>query len=481
MKRREFIHTSLKGMGGGMAFTTMADMIQHGSAHALGTGGGLGIEEGMYYVEQGKKNNIIPTLRLEILSNPKAVFLIETHVDAHKGKDGMYTDAVEQLTQEGTRIAKLLFRKGENRGGVTFIKPNFTHVYPWDYDRTTGVYSSPDFIGGMVTHLRDLGNTNHIAGEGPTGAVVHRGGGVYDAFDTYDLKMIESGYEWFSHYKKSELNWMKPPTESAIWKRIPYFKPIGDKGTFMINVSAMKCHMTGLTTLTVKNLQGCVPKGYGQFCNSWDQVESQARRENIDFGHDFQKDYYQRVEAYFLKHRAAGFKRWDYFGDYAKYEAKGGWEAFRKVKDDDEARNVFVNETGGIMRHEIWMHRGLDNAATLMPDINIICGIISLDGMELHSNKIGDHMLSNIVVAGASPFEVDAVGSWIMGHDPKELWYTRVAKERGYGECDPAKIDIYWIREEGPIEPIRDLASIRRQKVGLCWAQTQDPNQRLFW
>ena len=479
MKRREFICKSAVGAAG-LATLTLADIIEQEEAHALGTGDGLGIEEAMYFVERGKENNTVPKVRSEIRNNPKAVFIIETHVDADKGEHGMFTNAVEQLDAEGSRVSELLFEKGDERGGVTFIKPNFTHVYPWDYHRTTGVYSSPDFIAGMVKHLRTLDNTNLVAGEGPTGGRVHRSGGVYDAFDPIELNMIEAGYQRFSHFKKDELNWMRVP-DSPVWKRIPYFKPIGEKDTFFINVATLKCHMTGITTLTVKNLQGCAVKGYGQFCTSWDNVEAEANRQGINFRRDFHKDYYQRVEKYFLKHRAAGFKRWDYLGDYKRYEEKGGWDAFKKVKNDREARGEFISETGGIMRHETWMHRGLENAALLSPDINIIEGIIGLDGDELHSNAIGDHQLVNLVIAGASPFEVDAVGSWIMGHDPKELWYTRVAKERGFGECDPEKIDIYKISADGTITQIRSLSDLRRHPLGACWARKENPTQRLFW
>ncbi len=101
-----------------------------------------------------------------------------------------------------------------------------------------------------------------------------------------------------------------------------------------------------------------------------------------------------------------------------------------------------------------------------------------MDGNEHGWWEIGDDFLVNIVVAGLSPYEVDAVGNYIMGHDPKEIWYTRVAKEKSYGECDPNKIKIYWIRDNGDIEPVKNLAEIKRYPIGLpslskggCWKQ----------
>lgn len=479
MKRREFIKKASVAAGS-LAALSMYEILEAEKSYAFPTSGGMGVEEALYYLERGKERNIMPEIRPEIRNNPQAVFLIETHVDAQKDESGHFTEAIPQLQAEGKRIAQQLFVKGSKKGGSTFIKPNFTHVFEWDYNRTTGVYSSPDFIVGVVRHLRDIGNTNFVAGEGPTAARTHRSGEAYDAFDIVNLNMIEAGYERFSHFTKKELNWKKT-TNSLVWKQIPYFRPIGDKDNFLINIATLKCHLTGLTTLTVKNLQGCVPRGYGQFCTPWNHVERGAERAGIHFKRDFYKDFQERVESSWLKHRAAGFKRWDHTGSYKRYESKGGWDAYRKAKKDSpEALEEFMRDIGSLMQHEMWFQRGLDNADVLKPDINIIEGIIGLDGEELHRDKIGDDQLVNIVIAGCSPYEVDAVGSYIMGHDPRELWYTRVAKEKGLGECDINKIDLYWIRN-GDIIPVKNLAEIKRHPLGLNWARSKNPEERLFW
>ncbi|MCE5249478.1 DUF362 domain-containing protein [bacterium] len=478
MKRRNFIKTAATGAGTITALS-MCEMFKPNDAGAFPTSGGMGVEEALYMLDNGKEKNIAPAIRPEILSNPRAVFIIETHVDARKDESGHFTEAVPQLESAGRSVAADIFVKGTAKGGSTFIKPNFTFVYDYCYNRTTGVYSSPDFIGGMAEHLRDLGNTNIVCGEGPTAARIHRLGGVYDAFDAHNLPMIEAGYERFSHFKKHELNWKKTQN-SLIWKQIPYFRPIADEDNFFINVSALKCHFTALTTLTVKNLQGCVPVGYGQLCTSWDAFEHDAERAGIPYKRDFYSDFQQRIEASFLKHRAAGFKRWDPTGSYKRYEDKGGWDAYKKVKKDPDALKDFMNGIDSLMQHEMWIQRGLDNAETLKPTISIVEGIIGLDGEELNRDRIGDDQLCNIIFVGLSPFEIDAVASYYMGHDPRELWYTRVAKERGFGECDPGKIDIYWIRN-GEIIPLKNLSEIKRHPIGLNWARLKDPNERLFW
>ena len=67
-----------------------------------------------------------------------------------------------------------------------------------------------------------------------------------------------------------------------------------------------------------------------------------------------------------------------------------------------------------------------------------------------------------------------------MGHDPLEMPYLRIGKERGFGENDIKKIAIYWIRDN-EIVPLKNLSEIRRVSLGVnlhTWAET---NERLFW
>ena len=72
-------------------------------------------------------------------------------------------------------------------------------------------------------------------------------------------------------------------------------------------------------------------------------------------------------------------------------------------------------------------------------------------------------------------------GNYVMGHDPREIWYTRVAKEREFGECDINKIEINKILDNGEILPIRNISEIKRHPLGLNWARKKDPSERLFW
>jgi len=480
MKRRDFIKKASIGAGG-LAALDFYEMIDALNADAFPTNKGMGIEEVNYYLDRGKEKNTMPEVRPEIRNKPRAVFLIETHVDAKKDATRNFTEAVDQLRDEGKNIAQWLFVKGSKKGGTTFIKPNFTGVVDKrQYNRTNGVYSSPDFVVGVVEHLREIGNTNVACGESPVNALNHSLCGVYDALDPYDVMMIEAGYDRFEHYNKNEINWSNP-IDSPVWNRIPYYKPILEEDNFFINIATMKCHPTPITTLTVKNLQGCVVRGFGQFCWAGIQLELQSDSAGIDFKRGFKKNAIQNIEELFIKHRNAGFKRWETkSGNYNKYVELGGYKTYKKVKKNVTARREFLKNVGPLFQQESWMQRGLDNAKYLNPDLNVIEGIIAMDGNAHGRYGIGDDFLVNIVVAGCSPFEVDAVGTYIMGHDPREVWYTRVAKEKGYGECDVNNIDIYWIRD-GEIIPVKNLAEIKRQRIGLNWAGKKNPEERLFW
>ncbi|MBN1292511.1 MAG: DUF362 domain-containing protein [Candidatus Latescibacteria bacterium] len=478
MKRRNFLHKSA------VAGATYAGLELYGHAmpmpaEAFGTGGGIDVAEGLDILEQGKEKNIIVDIRPEIRNNPRAVFLIETHVSARRDDRGFFTEAQPQLEATGKDIASQIFIKGSKKGGSTIVRPNFTTVPENVLSPVCGINTSCDFIAGFIQGLREMGNTNVITSARGTTVKNHRQTGIYDVFDKHNINLIEANYRRFENYDKTELNWHKVPGNPQVWKNIPTYRPIGDKDNFFINMPKLKNHNLGLTTLSIKNLQGVVPRGYGHYCDRWSAMELLATKSyDINFKRDFVKDYYQNVESAFLKHRAAGFKHWDYENVYPVYEKKGGWEAFKKVKDNRENLRDFMDDIKGpLMWDEQWSQRAIDSAFAIRPDINIIEGIIGRDGSGFN---VGTDELCNVLVIGISIAEVDSIGSYIMGHDPTELPYTRIARERGLGECDPNKIDLYWIKD-GEVISIKNLTEIKRHRLGVnmhTWAET---SERLFW
>jgi len=476
MKRRAFLKKSAL-CGGILAGSGLYSLSIPRQAEAFGTGGGIDVEEGIYLLESGKEKNIIPEIRPEIINNPRAVFLIETHVSVPREERGFFVEAGPELERSGKNIVNNIFVKGSRKGGSTLVKPNFTTVPDNVLSPVCGINTSPDFIAGFIEGLRELGNTNVIVGERGADVKNHRKTGIYSVFDRHGINLIEAAYLKFSHYSKKELNWSNV-SNPVVWKRIPTFRPIGDKDNIFINMAKLKCHNLGLTTLTIKNLQGVVPTGYGHYCNTWAGLPILAKETyRINFKRDFVKDYQERVEAAFLKHRAAGFEHWDYEDFYPEYEARGGWKVFKKIKNDYEKANEFMRDLGHLMWDEQWCQRAIDSAEAIKPTINIIEGVIGRDGSGFDTGK---DELCNIIIIGLSMLEVDSVGSYIMGHDPKELHYTRIARERGLGENDPSRIDIYWIKN-GEIIPVKNLSEIKRFRLGVnlhTWAET---GKRLFW
>ncbi len=476
MKRREFIKEAALGSSV-FACSGLASLAMPVNSDAFSTSGGMGIEEALYHLESGKEKNHIPKIRAEIINNPRAVFLIEKNVGSRRDEKGFFTEARSQLEEIGKQVVSDIFVKDSHKGGSTLIKPNFTTVPDSVLSPVVGINTSVDFVAGFTLGLREIGNTNVIVADRGTNVRNHRKTGIYSALDRYEINMIEANYHKFPNYSKKELNWHRVP-DPVVWKNIPTYRPIGDKDNIFINMSKLKCHNLGLTTLTMKNLQGAVPTGYGQYCAAWAGLPALAKHTyRINFKRDFVKDYQQRVEAAFLKHRLAGYKYWDYEGYYPEYEARGGWEVLRKIKNEPEKVREFMKGIERLMWDEQWCQRAIDSARAIKPAINIIEGIIGRDGSGFDTGK---DELCNIVLVSLSMLEIDSIGSYIMGHDPKELHYTRIAKERGMGENDPNRIEIYRIKN-GEIIPVKNLSELKRYRLGVnlhTWAET---GTRLFW
>jgi len=479
MERREFLKKTTVA-GAAYAGVELFGFAMPMPAEAIGTGGGIDILEGVEILEGRKPRNTMPEIRPAILNNPRAVFLLETHVDAQPDERGFFTEARPQLEETGKNVVSRIFVKGSQKGGSTLVRPNFTHVPDNVLSPVCGIVTSPDFIVGFVDGLKKLGNNNVILSARGSDVRTHRKTGIYDVLDPHGINLIEANYKRFSDYDKKELNWHRVQGKPMVWKKIPTYRPVGDKDNFYINMPTLKNHNLGLTTLSMKNLQGVTPTGYGHYCDRWSALERQCKYSyNIDFKRNFVKDYYQNVESAFLKHRDAGFKHWDIENTYPVYEKKGGWEAFKKVKNDRKKLSEFMKGIpGALMWDEMWSQRTIDAAAAIKPNINIIEGVIGRDGSGFDTGK---DELCNILVIGLSMVEVDSMGSYIMGHDPTELPYTRIARERSLGECDPNKIDLYWIRDNGEIEKVKNLSEIKRYRLGVnmhTWAET---GERLFW
>lgn len=477
MDRREFIlKSALAGTVAGASGVT--GCFAPPKTPPVATGGGIDIAEGVEILERGKARNLMPEIRPEIISNPKAVFLIETNVTGSPDASGFFTSTQPQLYEAGKTAATAIFVKGSAKGGSTFIKPNYTWIPPNCYNPTCGVITSPDFTAGFVASLRDIGNTNVMVGDrGGTNIRNHRMTGIYDVMDKYNIDVMMPTYGHFSHYSENELNW-HPVPNPVVWNTIPTFRPLGDKDCVFIDMAKLKNHYLTGTTLTLKNLQGAVPTGYGHYCNQWAELDFLIDNVYKINRKHFTPDWQTKTDALFVKHRADGYKHWDIEGSYAKYEKEGGWGTFSKIKGNREAEKEFMESHPYLLRDELWTQRALDSVSAIRPTLNVVEGVIGRDGDGF---GVGEDRICNIVIAGLSAVEVDAVGSYIMGHDPKELWFTRAAKERGIGECDPEKIAVYYIRGNNVV-PVKNISEIKRFRLGCnIHSMQKETGQRIFW
>jgi len=82
------------------------------------------------------------------------------------------------------------------------------------------------------------------------------------------------------------------------------------------------------------------------------------------------------------------------------------------------------------------------------PHLVVVDGLIGMEGQGPIS---GTGVEMNLVLAGTDVVAVDAVAAAVMGFAPDTVKHLRVAKARGLGECDLAKITI----KGEPIEKVR--------------------------
>jgi len=88
-----------------------------------------------------------------------------------------------------------------------------------------------------------------------------------------------------------------------------------------------------------------------------------------------------------------------------------------------------------------------DLASLIRPRVNIIEGII---GSELHEED-GEPVRMDLLISGRDIVATDAVGSAVMGVDPRRVRYLSMAEGKGVGTGDLAKIEILG----EPIEKVR--------------------------
>jgi len=102
----------------------------------------------------------------------------------------------------------------------------------------------------------------------------------------------------------------------------------------------------------------------------------------------------------------------------------------------------------------------------IKPDLNIVDGLIVMEG---NGPSAGDPAYLGMVVAGSSSYAVDAVCAILLGWDPHEIPYLKLAEELGYLERDYLK---------SLVLPCSVPGSYRKPKNSLLVSFTYHPRVR---
>lgn len=363
--------------------------------------------------------------------------LVEEHPNAvfvRRARAASFEDR-EAFHEAGYAMAEALLASSGGADGRTFVlKPNVVvgsqHKPTPDGKPAAsdqGIVTDPDFVGGIVRRLQELGARRIFVAEGggptPMGPTFEERG--------YGRMARERGIELLDFnkepgtYAAHELNWT--PVDGVVFSSIPFIRPVNDPDAVFLNVPTMKTHNLGVISLCGKALQGTIAMGYRHFCSSIQGAIDKVPGS----GQHYQPDFLERIQQGYERHLAAGYSRWDQEG----------------------------------VRYEEYAQRTCDAVQAHQGFLNIVEGVIGRDGTAFHQGK---DVLCNLTLGGLSPVSVDAVTAYLMGHNPAKIGYLAVASERGLGEIDPTRIPVFLLTEDGPVE-CHHPDEVGRVELGVYW------------
>lgn len=358
----------------------------------------------------------------KLKENPDAVFIRKTNLTRMDDKEG--------FRNGGYLIAKDLFIFSKGTEHKLILKPNVVHYMPEDdngnrINDANGMVTNAHFVAGIIDYLQELNAKNIVIAEGggPMDMMkVYKDWGYVQIAEERNIPLISLTK---LNYSDDDLNWVTVEN-GVVMKDIPFVRPILDENTRFINIPTLKTHNLGLTTLCCKNLQGIVAHGYKHYCQGLSGI---AKYPPEQLKH-FQPNYEEAVLESLKRHVEQNWPLWDM----------------------------------GKERDEVWAQRICDTLMVIRPWVNIIEGVIGRDGTAFRHGK--DH-LGNLIIAGIHPVHVDAIATYLMGHNPQRVPYLMLAHERDLGEIDPKKIDAYLLQDDGTITKCVDLDKIGRLHLGV--------------
>jgi len=263
------------------------------------------------------------------------------------------------------------------------LKPNATAAERFRKP-DSGIGTHPGFIWGLTHYLRE-----HGAGNRQIYIVEDPWNVDYSTSPTWQ----DTGYLEIAAVTGARLDC--PRLETCVERAVanPQAAPFRrvsrlavDPAVALINIPKLKTHNLGITTLCLKNLMGLNYGPERHFC-------SQAMTE--------------------MPVGCSG-------------------AALPREQWMDEAM------------HERWQEglgrRLADLAQVIQPKLNIVEGIVGRDGTGFQH---GTNITLGLVVAGTNMVAVDSVTSYLMGFNPQQLIYLRIAVEAGLGHGQLSNLHCY--------------------------------------
>jgi len=132
-------------------------------------------------------------------------------------------------------------------------------------------------------------------------------------------------------------------------------------------------------------------------------------------------------------------------GDFMKTDIHPEAEARIKRSFERHLRMGYSRSQGqdqpGAISQEIWAQKTCDNMSVLNTGLAMIEGIYGRDGSGF---AIGNDHMANLVMFGKNKFRLDLIGLWLGGHEPGNVHFYRIAKERGLSDTfNPWEVPIY--------------------------------------
>jgi uncharacterized protein (DUF362 family) len=108
------------------------------------------------------------------------------------------------------------------------------------------------------------------------------------------------------------------------------------------------------------------------------------------------------------------------------------------------------------VHQEIWAHKTCDNAQTLKTGLAVIEGIYGRSGDGF---GLGTDYLTNLLMFGKDKLRLDMIGMYLGGHEPGNVNFFRIAKERGLLDTfNPHEVPIYeWVNGKAVPRKLSDF------------------------